>query len=266
LLLYDHVITLDKEIEWIWTLRWGLPKMIFIFNRYVATSLILLMSIPTFIFPLSISFCKFMLRLTWVPVLTFGATEFLLILRVCSLYGNHKVLVWSLRGIWAAAFGGSLALEVMFEQGTFPISGYEFLPGCFVESLPRLHHYIWLEWTACLLVEAIVVLLTAYKLFLYRNQMNATIALLARDSMVYFLIILGCILSNIISDLYPDLSFINTTVAAQCINSVAAGRMMMNVRGLILDDPWHTTVRLRTRQFAARDNIDLDQRDDEVVG
>lgn len=178
-----------------------------------------------------------MLRLTWVPVLTFGATEFLLIIRVCSLYGNHKVLVWSLRGIWAATVGGALALEVMFAQGTFPISGYEFLPGCFVESFPRLHNYIWLEWAACLLVEAIVVLLTAYKLVLCRNEMNATIALLARDSMVYFLIIFGSILSNIISDLYPHLSFIGITAAAQCINSVAAGRMMMNVRGLVLDDP-----------------------------
>jgi hypothetical protein len=32
-----------------------------------------------------------------------------------------------------------------------------------------------------------------------------------------------------------------------------AGRMMMNIRGLILDDPEHT-VHLRTLQFAARTN------------
>ena len=42
--------------------------------------------------------------------------------------------------------------------------------------------------------------------------------------------------------------------------------MMMSIRGLILDDPQHTTFRLRTLQFAARDNSGSDWSDDEVVG
>jgi hypothetical protein len=40
---------------------------------------------------------------------------------------------------------------------------------------------------------------------------------------------------------------------------------MMSIRGLILDDPQHTTFRLRTLQFAARDNSGSDWSDDEVV-
>jgi len=55
LLLYDHTITLDKEVEWIWTLKWRLPKIVFIFNRYVITLLLLMEAIPGFIFPLSVS-------------------------------------------------------------------------------------------------------------------------------------------------------------------------------------------------------------------
>ncbi|KIM74806.1 hypothetical protein PILCRDRAFT_827864 [Piloderma croceum F 1598] len=53
LLLYDHIITLDMEVEWIWTLRWRPPKIIFLINRYLLTSLIVLWRV--LFYPLSLS-------------------------------------------------------------------------------------------------------------------------------------------------------------------------------------------------------------------
>ncbi|KAF8893893.1 hypothetical protein BD779DRAFT_958989 [Infundibulicybe gibba] len=35
LLFYDHITTLDKEVERIWTLPWRLPKCLFLMNRYL---------------------------------------------------------------------------------------------------------------------------------------------------------------------------------------------------------------------------------------
>ena len=32
---YEYVITLDQEIKYIWTKKWGLPTLIFALNRYV---------------------------------------------------------------------------------------------------------------------------------------------------------------------------------------------------------------------------------------
>ncbi|KIM92228.1 hypothetical protein PILCRDRAFT_115963 [Piloderma croceum F 1598] len=63
LLLYDHVISLDKEVEWIWTLRWRLPKMIFIINRYLITLLLLLACFTDFMYPLPVS-----VHLSYLPV------------------------------------------------------------------------------------------------------------------------------------------------------------------------------------------------------
>jgi len=94
LLFYDRTITLDKEVEWIWTLRWRLPKIVFFLNRYVISSLILLDSILDFIFPLSISFCNFAnTYLTLIPVLVLCTVQLLLVVRVCSLYGSGKVVI-----------------------------------------------------------------------------------------------------------------------------------------------------------------------------
>ncbi|KIM88320.1 hypothetical protein PILCRDRAFT_253848 [Piloderma croceum F 1598] len=97
LLLYDHCITLDKEVEWIWTLRWRLPKILFLTNRYLLTLLIVLTNFSGTIYPLSLSpiqfqFCKFFNNfLTWSPIFNFYVAELLMIIRVCSLYGHRKV-------------------------------------------------------------------------------------------------------------------------------------------------------------------------------
>jgi len=54
---------------------------------------------------------------------------------------------------------------------------------------------------------------------------------------------------------------VSLAIPTQCIASIAVGRMIMNIRGLILEDPEHT-VHLQTLQFARRtrsgSNIELD--------
>jgi len=76
------------------SLRWRLPKILFIINRYIITVLLLLDCLPELIYPVFVSFCNFHLVL-WVcvPILNFGAAELLVILRVSSLYGHSKVTI-----------------------------------------------------------------------------------------------------------------------------------------------------------------------------
>jgi len=253
LLLYDHAITLDKEVEWVWTLRWRLPKIVFFLNRYVICPLILLYSIPYFIFPASISFCNFYDNyLNYLPVLVFCVVQLLLVTRVCSLYGNRKFLIWSLRALVAGAVVGGAVAEALYVRQWYAILYYKFLAGCWVTSTYLNHITEWPIWAALLFVEGVLMLLTAYKLFSYRNEMNQTVAILARDSIVYFMVIFACLIMEIVSTV--DINFtIQVMTPAQCIASIAVGRMMMNIRGLIMEDPEHT-VHLQTLQFAARTN------------
>jgi len=101
-------------------------------------------------------------------------------------------------------------------------------------------------------VEGVLILLTLYKFFSYRKQLNKTITVLSRDSIVYFIILFVCIVMDITIEV--DRKFmVNVTFPTQCITSIAVGRLMMNIRGLIMDDPEHT-VHLQTLQFAAHTN------------
>ncbi|KIM74561.1 hypothetical protein PILCRDRAFT_828121 [Piloderma croceum F 1598] len=106
-------------------------------------------------------------------------------------------------------------------------------------------------WTAFLIVEGILMLLTVNKLLLYRKEMNQTITVLARDSFVYFVIVFACMASILATDAKGSVVVSMIQIPTQCITSIAVGRMMMNLRGLILDDPEHTT-HLQTLQFAGR--------------
>jgi hypothetical protein len=252
LLLYDHVTTLDKEVQWIWTLQWRLPKIIFIVNRYFFTLLLLLITIPEFIFPLPISFCNFRQHLAiYLPFSLFSAAEILMLMRVSSLYGHRKLLTWSLGCFFGVAFVGSLVSQVLPSSAEQTILSYWSMPGCWSEDkndglIPQ-----WPMWLSFLTVEVVLMLLTAYKLRSYCNEMSRTITVLARDSMAYFLVICAC-LAFILADDFDYVITFEVKIPAQCASSVAVGRMMMNLRGLVLDDPEHT-VHLQTIQFAGRD-------------
>jgi len=101
-------------------------------------------------------------------------------------------------------------------------------------------------------------LLTVYKLLSYRNQFNRTIAVLARDSLVYFAVIFACLASILVTDIQGNILVSTIKVPTQCVTSIAVGRMMMNLRGLILDDPDHT-IHLQTLQFAAGANSEIEE-------
>ncbi|KIM72227.1 hypothetical protein PILCRDRAFT_16333 [Piloderma croceum F 1598] len=255
LLVYDHLITLDKEIEWIWTLRWRLPKVLFIANRYVITSLLFVEYIPTYLFPVSLSVCipcprDVMRSLTGrlISVLQILCRRRILNTDIQFVYrrasnhladDNRKLLAWFLRGILLVALIGAVVVAVSIIRTYLTVLAYNLLPGCW-----RFSRVIFLT------LEGVYMLLTAYKLFSNRKTLNRTITLLARDSILYFTLVFASMVVNLTAD--RDSNFpVRFTGPTQCITSIAVGRMMMNIRGLILDDPQHT-VHLQTLQFGGR--------------
>jgi len=174
-----------------------------------------------------------------------------------SSYGSvHYITVARLwPGLWEFFFSlalvGAIVSQVLFGRALITILYYEFLPGCWEWSSGMPNQ--WVKWTTFLSVEGIIMLLTAYKMLSFRNQSNRIITMLARDSIVYFVVIFACLASVLAADLQQGID-ISVQVPAQCLASVAVVRMMMNIRGLMLDDPEHTAY-LSTLQFTEREEI-----------
>jgi len=229
---------------------------VFFLNRYLICPLILLREIQAFIFPVSISFCNFVVNyLSYLPVLVFCVVQLILVTRVCSLYGNRKFLIWSLRGLVAGTVVGGAVAVTLYVRQRYAILYYKFLPGCWIISTYSNPIDEWPIWAAFLSVEGVLMLITAYKLFSYRNKMNRTVTMLTRDSIIYFIVIFVCLTLDIVSDDDPAFPVQVSVNVTQCISSIAVGRMMMNIRGLIIEDPEHT-VHLQTLQFSTWSNAD----------
>jgi len=186
--------------------------------------------------------------------------ELLLIIRVCSLYGHHKLVTWSLGCLFVVSLIGAAVSLQLYVRSLQTALYYKFLPGCW---------YYWdnylpvdYSWIPLLTLEGILVLLTAYKWLSFRNTMNRTIAVLSRDSVVYFIIV-GAFIALAVAGQWVPVPFL-VTVPVQCSVSIAAGRMMMNLRGLIAEDPEHT-IHLQPIQFATQANSDTDTEDELTV-
>jgi len=188
-----------------------------------------------------------------VPLLNFSAAELLLIIRVCSLYEHRKLVVWCLRCFYVAAVSMAIVGQILYRRDWHTLSQFNFFPGCRVLSRTSAFSSSvaqWHVWVIYLSVEGVLVLLTAYKLRSYRKSPNRLTTVLARDSIVYFVIVFACIVLLLVYDLLPAMN-VDFRVACQCVVSVAVGRMMMNIRGLRLDDPKYT-VQLQTGKIAPR--------------
>jgi len=132
------------------------------------------------------------------------------------------------------------------------ILAYNLLPGC-TRAGPAAD-IGWVVWAIFLSLESTYMLLMAYKMLSFRKIMNSTITVLSRDSIVYFILIFLCMMVNLIADRDFDIQLhVTFPSPTQCITSIAVGRMMMNIRGLILDDPEHTFY-LQTLQFDTETN------------
>lgn len=175
-----------------------------------------------------------------------------MIIRVSSLYGHQKPVIWSLCGCFVAALSVTIVTQVLFSRTMYANLFYEFLPGCFMaiyvnNSGGSLQWHVWIP---ALSLEGALMLLTMYKVILsYRDGMNWMIAVLARDSMVYFIIVFVGLTLTVANAIHPITAVTFPVLpVTQCIVSITVGRMMMNIRGLKMDDPEHT-VHLQVLQF-----------------
>jgi len=175
-----------------------------------------------------------------------------MIIRVCSLYDHRKLVIWSLCGCFIVALAATIVTQVSYVRSSYTILFYEFLPGCYDWNAGSTRIQ-WRVWIPALSLESALMLLTIYKVIPYRNGTNQAITMLARDSMVYFVIVVVGLTLTVANDIRPFISQLGFPVLppTQCIVSISVGRMMMNIRGLIMDDPEHT-VHLQTLEFADR--------------
>ncbi|KAJ7477395.1 hypothetical protein FB451DRAFT_189861 [Mycena latifolia] len=249
LLVYELLTSLDVEVARIWSLRWRLPKILFMLNRYVIRGMLVVLWILADYPGTSAEFCRIYAYWQMIPLrLAILAAQALVVIRVWAIYNNSRMMFWVLSGLYTAevvAVASSVIMATMDTQGVAqpaPLS-------CALNSISGylLKRYASATWIAPVCFEFVMVLITLAKLiprWSWRHKArgkgvigsggNATLDVLARDSLIYFGFIFTFTLTNAV--IY-ELSFsahyhsilLGPTSAISCI---AVSRMMINMRSL----------------------------------
>jgi len=197
-LLYDYLLTLDREISFIWKSNWGIGKVIYILARYSAlvdTPWALWLSLTPNASP---SMClRTYIPAIWVAVFGIASAEAILFLRTSALYGNVTKVSVSLFFVWASVLICCIAVtSVYLSTIKFAPSPAAFFVGCFQTAGSRI---IYGDYVALLLQETIIVALTIYRAVKTGIHSNdRLVQTLYRDGLFYFLYLLIIAIGNII--------------------------------------------------------------------
>ncbi|CAK5267070.1 unnamed protein product [Mycena citricolor] len=185
LILYDYVITIDTEVSRIWSLKWRLPKILYLINRYIVPPMLIFDAIVPAIYNLPESMlvvlvltdltaaddqprCDFIAKWTpWPTIISLTTSEMILMLRVFAV----------------GELAGWIALSSIVTKNTVGSPGGMLFPGCLF-SAPT---YFYTAWIPPVIFESILIIVTGYYASAYHwtkkgsSQTNLLIARFGRD-------------------------------------------------------------------------------------
>ncbi|TFK97182.1 hypothetical protein BDV98DRAFT_607814 [Pterulicium gracile] len=200
-ILYDWLITLDDEVEHIWTQKRTPANWMFIWIRYYSIALLIfdVTQIHLFARPgfTNDNLCVAMTPVTRiVGAISLWSVEIIMQLRIYALYGcSRKARPFSVAAINAIAFLGSIAgflyllvYNTVHKRAAIADAIQYPLPGCPVVQ-PELE---WLQWIPPTIYEGLLFFWAVYKAvesavqLKQKNGRRSMFSLILVDNLVYF--------------------------------------------------------------------------------
>ncbi|KAF8202639.1 hypothetical protein K438DRAFT_1932609 [Mycena galopus ATCC 62051] len=263
LLVYELFTSLDDEVAYVWPLKWRLPKILFILNRYIIRAMLVCLWIVADYPGTSAEFCRIYSYWQMIPLrLAILAAQALVGMRVWAIYNNSRQMFWILAGIYTLEFAAVTACIVV---ATIDTQGASQPPplSCALNSRSGylLQRYASATWIAPVCFEFVMVLITLPKIvpfsrcgWAWRRRPrgfplgpgsggNATLAILARDSLIYFFLIFTFSLANAVIYELSFSTYYHSILLAptSAISCIAVSRMMINIRSVPVDQPSTTS-------------------------
>ncbi|KAF8509618.1 hypothetical protein JB92DRAFT_2945073 [Gautieria morchelliformis] len=237
-LTYDHILTLDTEVAYVWTTPWSLGKVRFILNRYFGLAALLVIvsvsfsaSVTNKVILILMAICR------GYSVWAFVSSDVALssagknILQIHVVYKRN----WRVTGpaacvLLCAALASVLNNSLDFFGGAALPLG---LSGCSFPKKPSFY-----SWIGALVSELTFCSLMLYKVWstLVETGVSPMLRVMIRDSFLYFLSILPVIMINC---LYFALgSELNAEVALPwsiVIPCALGSRLLLNMRKEFFD-------------------------------
>ncbi|KZS88560.1 hypothetical protein SISNIDRAFT_489991 [Sistotremastrum niveocremeum HHB9708] len=217
------VQTFPEEIEYYWTGRWNIPRAFYFLARYLAFIIEILEMLSLAItLMMSILDCIFLI-----------IVQAILIIRIHAVYADRR-LPWGLALL--LSMGGTCIFVLSILANSASPMRDELIPGvrfCAYISPKLLGKLIWANWVPILIFDTVLAFLAA--LVAYRNrglhQEHSTLLnTLLRDSLAYFLTILGVAIITIIMERVALIDSPGFVALKYPILSACAVRLLLHLR------------------------------------
>ncbi|EJC99847.1 uncharacterized protein FOMMEDRAFT_170378 [Fomitiporia mediterranea MF3/22] len=233
LLVYDILITLDKEAKYFWKRSMNSVHIIFFANRYIGLVTAIL-GLATFTFHVNHAMCT---TIAWVCGLgdwiIIMSIDYILILRVLALYMHNRALSYILKSIFilesAATLAAVIAKNVYAELAIGILDDKHTLCGDFrilPKSLPMINGLL-------------LMFLALYKASQYWRDSASIkglglVKVLILDQAIYFLLTIFSLLSLIISSQYlgpnPVVGLVLSELGSPILLCILGSRLLFNLK------------------------------------
>ncbi|KAJ3502187.1 hypothetical protein NLJ89_g8998 [Agrocybe chaxingu] len=239
MLVYDHILTFDQEVDRIWKQKFSGASLLFFINRYV-TPLQFIIILDAFHDPIwtTEACANFVIFEGASTVSLVAVCQLIMILRVYALWGRSLHILVFLLVLWAA----QIAVSVVGLRTGFPVPLPPILTGCILTGKGAVFPSLWV---APLVTDSCIFILTIWRTREYLRDSGKipTIHVFVRDGALYFFTIFMANLMNTLIFFLAedDLKAIGASFS-QLITAVMVSRLVLNLRSSSSITPYSTSV------------------------
>ncbi|KZP20978.1 hypothetical protein FIBSPDRAFT_954158 [Athelia psychrophila] len=248
IIVFDHLVTLDQEIELVWRSSWTTGKLLFLLNRYYPLCTVVYNQYVLFNVHLTdqVHLARAVLTrnrcVTWLSwqgwssLASVIVAETILQLRLYALYSlNRKVLLVMASFFIVSTASAATILGLVFSKiktNAMSLGGLEF---CVPSQVPS---YFYAYWIPILVFESLLCgmsIARGFQTFRQRYSVFQSgkhlITILLRDSVIYFLVIFFAYLVNCLIWTTGVVGLIEIPVGfSVAMSCVMGSRLVLNVR------------------------------------
>jgi len=261
-LVFDHVITFNLELDIIWGSKWSMGKVIFILNRYGGLISIVFSNCMYLINTPSDTFClRFLQWQGWTGLVAYMLPELLLQFRIYALWRlNKKILCLLLISFIATSATAATIMGTTLsglKGEILPLTGDSL---CAAVTTPSSFFTFWippLVFESLLCTLAIIRAAQSYMVdgsSFFRSARNVAY-ILVRDSVLYYVVVFTTYLTCLLMWLIAGEALLEVPIGFSVVMScVMANRLILNLR-IDPEKPQRTQTIEMMMSFHTRDGV-----------
>ncbi|KAF9549179.1 hypothetical protein CPC08DRAFT_715515 [Agrocybe pediades] len=248
MVLYDYLITFDREVHLIWKRRLSIPCLLFLAIRYYALFVSIVGDYALFTPNISDQLCTSNLRWELCNAYIFTIlTEIILQIRLHALYKQSKLILTFMIVcfISATAVSGWYLSKDFKSAVSFPFT-IGIMSACSFPTFPKETFAVYIPVLAFEVVLCILALYKGFETFvlegLSRNMGKGLLWTFCRDSVILFLIPGLCYTACLVVWLKTPNAYIEIPATfAQGLVAILCGRTILNLREAASSDDYTIT-------------------------